>query len=818
MKKSLGEIMHGFSEEITVPKELVFENMPSFPRISKSNHITLMLVNKVKRYIIKDQECILWAQASYIDEQYTYRYLDYRQVFVDKSNVGTIIIRIRFINDKTVRITMNEGFDVLENETEMIKELQMEKCQVIVEEGEDSIQLSNGELTVIIEKEPWNLSIINKKGNVIYKQFGRDNHSFMPYEVCPFGFLFDHSTGEQYACEAVNSDAYEEFYGLGENFTSVNRKGRAFDLWNTNSLGVNTERGYKYIPFYISTNGYGVFYNTSRKIRCDMSAAISKANSTMIEGEVLDMFLIEGRNMKDIIPYYYRLTGFPAVPPKWSFGIWMSKISYGTREEVERVSKKMRENDLPCDVIHIDTDWFAENWVCDWKFDKKKFPEVERMIEHLHQQGYKISLWQLPYIERGKISYEVYDEGIKNGYFAANSNGDMQFPHGLIDFTNPEAVVWYKNKLIKPLLKMGIDVIKVDFGESAPSFFKYAGKNGKEMHNLYALLYNRAVYEATKEELGEEHALIWARSAWAGSQKYPVHWGGDAGTDFGSLASSVKGCLNVSISGIPFWSSDIGGFWFDSNPILYIRWLQFGMFCSHARFHGFYSREPWDFGETAVEVYRIYAKLRYQLLPYIYNQAIAVKEEHTLIHRPMIYEYPDDRNVIHLDTQYLFGRELLVMPVLNEKNFVRGYLPKGIWTDFHTDERILGETWIEKTVPIERMPVYVRENAIIPMCKAMNYVGESNERTYMIHFYPGQGEGHMACYEEKFEVFMLAAETMITISYTETDYNLTLILHNIEANEIYSNGNKLKYQQDGTTTIIPMGSLLERQEINITIK
>ena len=230
------------------------------------------------------------------------------------------------------------------------------------------------------------------------------------------------------------------------------------------------------------------------------------------------------------------------------------------------------------------------------------------MVEQLHRNGYKLSLWQLPYIERGNISYEIYDEGIKNGYFASCPEGDLKFAHGLIDLTNPEAVHWYKEKLIKPLLRLGIDVIKADFGESAPPFFKYAGKDGMEMHNLYALLYNKVIYEATKEELGEENALIWARSAWAGSQQYPVHWGGDSGTDFGSMASSLKGCLNASVSGIPFWSSDIGGFFFQCNPTLYIRWSQWGMFCSHARLHGFYTREPWDYGEEAVTIFRKYAK------------------------------------------------------------------------------------------------------------------------------------------------------------------------------------------------------------------
>lgn len=818
MEKNIEQIMHGLTEASAVSDKLVFENMPVFPRISRSKHITLLLVNRLKSYKIEGNECQILAEGVYVDEKYTYRYLDYRQVFVEKANRGNISIRLAFVNEKTVRISMAEGFSVPDNQTEMIKDMKEEPCQASADETEEELVITAGKLRIVIKKHPWNLSVVNEGGKAVYQQFGKDEHSFMPYEICPFGFLYDGERGERYASESVCLDPYEEVYGLGENFTAVNRKGRTFDLWNTNSLGVNTERGYKYIPFYISTNGYGAFYNTSRKIRCDIGGTLSKASNTLIEGGLFDLFIIEGSTMRDILPYYFKITGIPAVPPKWSFGIWMSKISYGTREEVETVAKNMREYELPCDVIHIDTDWFAENWVCDWRFDENKFPDVESMIKHLHEEGYKISLWQLPYIERGNISWEVYDEGARNGYFASNPGGDMQFPHGLIDFTNPEAVAWYKNKLIKPLLRLGIDVIKVDFGESAPGFFQYAGKEGAEMHNLYALLYNKAAYEAAVEELGEEQALIWARSAWAGSQKYPVHWGGDAGTDFGSLASSLKGCLNASVSGIPFWSSDIGGFWFDTDPVLYIRWLQFGMFCSHARFHGFYTREPWAFGEDAVRIYRKYAAMRYRLLPYIYNQALAVKEELSIIHRPMAYEFTEDFTASALDTQYLFGKELLVVPVLNREGKVKGYLPKGMWTDLETDCITEGGIWISDTVELDKIPVYVRENAIIPMGPVLNYVGETENQPYEVHCYPGIGENHAIFYEIGSKMHMTAETAQVEIRYTSQESQVIFVVHNICVRKVETNGVDMTMEIKGATAIIRITNRCPGNEICLTIR
>lgn len=781
--------MHGLSKTNVVPDEVVFENMPTFPRISRSKGITLLLVNRVKQWYTQGNTVYFTTEAAYIDERYTYRYFDYRHVFLPKQNTSTITVAISFHNEKTVRIRMQEGFAVSENETEMIKDRREKVVSFQVKEEEDLIEVCGGELTVRIFKNPWNLQILDASGKVFYQQFGRDNHSFMPYEICPMGFLYDES-GEQYACEAALKNAYEKYYGVGENFTGVDRTGRAFELWNTNSLGVNTERAYKYIPFYMSSRGYGVFYNTSRKTRMDLGATLSKASYVMVEGKMLDYFIMRGDSAKEILPLYYDITGWPAMPPKWSFGLWISKISYGTREEVETVASKMREYDIPCDVIHVDTDWFAENWICDWKFDEKKFPDVDSMIQGLHKNGFKLSLWQLPYIERGNISYEVFDEAMEKGYFATNPNGDKQFAHGLIDLTNPEAVDWYKNKLIKPLLRKGVDVIKVDFGESAPPFFKYAGKEGAEMHNLYALLYNKVIYEATKEELGEENALIWARSAWAGSQKYPVHWGGDSGTDFGSMESSLKGCLNASLSGIPFWSSDIGGFFFDCNPTLYTRWSQWGMFCSHARLHGFYTREPWDYGEEALEIFRKYVKLRYRLLPYIYNQSLEAVKTGGLMHRAMVYEFPDDGNARSLDTQYLFGQDILVSPVLNEDGDVEVYLPKGRWTDFHTDEVITGPCWIRKKVPLDIMPLYIRENGILPMQQDMNYVDEQPVEAYEVHVYPGIGENTFAFHEESGEIHVQATAECVEISFQKMEKQLHLHLHNVGERDVLVNGEK----------------------------
>ncbi len=818
-KENIGQVMHGLSEQMVVEDEgQIYQNVADFPRISTSKALTLLLVKLMKSYTVSGNKVLFQTEGIYLDEKYTYRYFDYRQVFVEKPNTCRITVELSFMGTHTIRIKMAEGFTVPENRTPMIEDMIQEDVKPDVKDTGEEIIIKYGVLTVFIQKDPWNLRVEDCDGKVFYRQFGRDDHSFMPYEICPLGFLYDPKTGRKFACDAAESDPYEHYYGLGENFTAVDRKGRTFDLWNTNALGTNTDRGYKNIPFYMSSKGYGIFYNTSKMLKCDMGNTLSKASSVMVEGDLLDFFLIYGPSMKEILPRYYDITGWPALPPKWSFGLWISKISYSSREEVETVAKRMRNEDIPCDVIHIDTDWFAENWVCDWKFDEKKFPDVKEMIKNLHSDGYKLSLWQLPYVERGTISYEVYDEGMRNGYFASAANGDMRFPHGLIDFSNPEAVKWFKEDLIKPLLRLGVDVIKVDFGESAPPFFKYAGVDGADMHNLYALIYNQAVYEATVEELGKEKAMIWARSAWAGSQKYPVHWGGDAGTDFGSLASSIKGSLSIGLSGMPFWSSDIGGFWFDVPAKLYIRWSQYGMFCSHARLHGFYTREPWDFGEEALTIFRKYAKLRYRLLPYIYSQSVKTVELGMPMQRAMVYEFPDDLNTTGLDTQYMFGDSLLIAPVLNEEDLVNVYLPEGKWTDFHTDKVTDGGKWLTFHAKLDILPVYVRENAILPMGPEMNYVDEVKTDPYTLHLYPTGGKSEFTVAEDLIHITMNSDETQVEVTISGSDHNYKVVFHNIKGRTYMVNGMQADVIYEGTGTALDIPAQGCNDSIKIIIE
>ncbi len=784
------------AETVANPRGGIFVNSAQFSKITEMKDVGFLLVHKVKSFRQEQNALLIQAEGKFYRQVPTYRYLDFRPMFDELPNTRNICVKVSFVNDWVARIQMAEGFIVPENATEMIADCQWEQVAPKVVEGPETIAISTGALTVTIQKAPWNLTISDRSGRVFYQQFNGDERSFMKYEVCPFGFLFDNQTNEKLACEAVRFDYNEHFYGFGEKFGALDKRGQSLNLWNWNAMGVNTERSYKNIPFFISSKGYGVFYNTSYKLNCDMGNTLYKAYSIMSGDNALDFFVIYGPSIKEILPRYTEITGKPVMPPKWSFGLWMSKISYSSREEVEAVAKKLRENQIPCDVIHIDTDWFDESWVCNWKFSERRFPKVAEMIADLNRQGFKISLWQLPYVEKGKLTVnDAYEEGMEKGYFAALGNGEMEYPHGLIDFSNPEAVEWYQRRLLKPLLEAGISAIKVDFGESAPASYQYNSCEGAAMHNLYALLYNKAAYQATVEVYGKDNSVIWARSTWAGSQKYPVHWGGDPGTDFHGLASSIKGGLSFGLSGFPFWSHDIGGFWFETNPVLYARWAQVGLLSSHARAHGFFTREPWDFGSEVRDIFKKYTELRYRLIPYIYSSALQCVAESLPMFRALVVDYQDDPAVAIIDDQYLFGEAMLVAPILNEDNERDIYLPEGVWTDFWDHRQYRGKQWIHYQAGLDKLPIFIKPGAIIPMGPVMNYIDEKECDPITLDLYPEKGQSGFQIADidqSRIAVSMDASEDEIKVTIAPNCHHFILDIHNcVEIEKVTVGGREL---------------------------
>lgn len=418
------------------------------------------------------------------------------------------------------------------------------------------------------------------------------------------------------------------------------------------------------------------------------------------------------------------------MPPLWSFGIWMSRMTYFSADEVDDICDRLRREHYPCDVIHLDTGWFRTDWLCEWKFNPERFPDPKGFVKRLKDNGFRVSLWQLPYVAAGA---EQLAEAKANHYIstpevsssaADNAGGASNFSAldyaGTIDFTYDKAVDWYKNQLLKPLLDMGVTCIKTDFGENIHMDHRYHAMTPERLNNIYSLLYQRAAYEVTKEVTGD--GIVWARSAWAGCQRYPLHWGGDSASSWDGLAGSLKGGLHFGLSGFAFWSHDVPGFHsipdFMNSPLdedVYVRWTQFGIFSSHMRYHGTCKREPWHYPKIAPIVKRWW-KLRYQLLPYIVEQGEQCTKSGYPMVRALIFHHPHDRQCWHIDDEYYFGSEFLCCPVMNSENKRDIYLPEGLWVNFFTGQRLEGGRWYYGVeVPLDQMPVFARPGSLIKM-------------------------------------------------------------------------------------------------------
>lgn len=565
---------------------------------------------------------------------------------------------------------------------------------------------------------------------VVYPDGKREIHlaaydHFSPprYDGLPLAYCVKDGHKER-ATLSFECKADECFAGTGERFTKMDLSGHTFFLKNQDGQGVNNRRTYKNIPFYLSSRMYGTFYHTCAHSKLSLAHVSTRSVEFLSDQAMIDAFIIAGDTVEEILRGYRDLTGYPSMPPLWSFGIWMSRMTYFSADEVDEICDRLRAEHYPCDVIHLDTGWFRTDWLCEWKFNEKRFPDPKGFIHSLKDKGFRVSLWQLPYVAEDA---EQIDEARENDYIAPltkqqaseGSNFSALDYAGTIDFTYPKATEWYKG-LLKNLLDMGVVCIKTDFGENIHMDAKYKGMSPELLNNLYALLYQKAAYEVTKEVTGD--GIVWARAAWAGCQRYPLHWGGDSCSSWDGMAGSLKGGLHFGLSGFAFWSHDVPGFHTLPNFMnsivddkVYMRWTQFGVFSSHMRYHGTNKREPWFYPAIAPMVKKWW-KLRYKLLPYIYEQSKKATHSGYAVLRALIFEHPADKMCWHIDDEYYFGDDFLVAPVMNSEDCRDVYLPEGEWVNFFTGERIRGGQWLKGVkVPLDEMPVYVREGAVIPV-------------------------------------------------------------------------------------------------------
>ncbi|OPZ29056.1 MAG: Alpha-xylosidase [Lentisphaerae bacterium ADurb.BinA184] len=613
--------------------------------------------------------------------------------------------------------------------------------------GARTVELATAAVRVRVALQPFKVEIHDRDGRKLCGCGGPEKDNFCNWDSVNTGVARSLEDGSPIACESFDLHADESIYGLGEKFIRLDKVGQTIDLRMVDALGVTTPRSYKNIPFYVSTRGYGVFFNHSSLMTYWVgSLSAADVQVAAADDDFLDYFIITG-SIKEVLSRYTDITGKSAVPPKWTFGYWQSKISYQSAEETLEIARRMRENEVPCDVIHLDTHWFKQDWYCDLEFAPDRFPDPAAYLKALADMGFKVSLWQLPYIPEGS---KLFDDLKAVDGFVRNRDGGLyncgicftpgfKGIVGVVDYSNPHAVAVHQEHF-RRLFRLGAKVIKTDFGEDAPLDGVYHdGTPGHRMHNLYPLLYNRALFEVTREATGD--GVVWARSAWAGNQRYPLHWGGDNSPNYFNLIPQIAGGLSFGLSGFPFWSQDIGGFCGTTNDALLIRWMQLGMFISHSRIHGFGDRELYKFKPDTLRICRDYIRLRYRLMPYIYGSAIVCVRDSLPMLRALVIEYPDDLAVRNLSDEFLFGDSLLVAPVFSEDDGRQVYLPAGVWTDWWTGERIPGGQSLRVEAGLERLPLYLREGALVPLGPVMNYVDEkpTDEIELVVAAFSGDG-------------------------------------------------------------------------------
>lgn len=567
-----------------------------------------------------------------------------------------------------------------------------------------------GKLELEVQYDPFHIILRDGAGRELtHTLHASDSMSLQNYNPLPFSFV--RSAGDMHKYPAVSLEIHpgEHFYGCGESFTRLDKSGQKLILWTKDANGVETSDVYKPVPFFMSSRGYGVFYHTSCPLTLDFGSAYAQAQTAFMGDEGIDIFLMTG-TPKEVLGAYTGLTGKSPLPPLWSFGLWMSRITYKSEAEAREVAAALKTHRIPCDVIHLDTGWFEEDWLCNYKFSPSRFDDPKKMIEDLNRAGYRICLWQIPYFTPKN---ELFSELVSCGLAVKNADGQLPTDDAVLDFSNPDTVEWYAEKL-GGLFELGVSAIKADFGEAAPLTGAYAsGASGFTEHNLYPLRYNKAVYEATMQSRGE--GVIWGRSAWAGSQRYPLHWGGDCENNDMGMLCSLRGGLSFGASGFSYWSHDVGGFVRQSPEELYNRWTFMGIFTSHMRCHGAPPKEPWAYSQPFCDSFRHMLELRYRLLPYIMAQSALCSAQGLPLLRAMFIECPDDENCAAMEDEYFFGEDILVAPLFEAGDSRRVYLPAGQWVELGTNHVFRGGCWHTVQATVYPGLAFVRAGAVLPM-------------------------------------------------------------------------------------------------------
>jgi alpha-D-xyloside xylohydrolase len=631
---------------------------------------------------------------------------------------------VSFVTPRTVRLQLSTQVAEIPKEGSlMLKGVPGADDSWEMSSAESSTTYASRFGSVTVAYDPLHFEFRDASGKLLTRtRHLSDSMSVVNTRPTPFSFVRTASSLRRHIAASFSLSSDEKLFGCGESFTRLDKRGQKLILWTYDAYSAQTPDMYKPVPFFMSSRGYGMFVHTSAPLTFDLGASYNEANVTYLGDDSLDLFFFFGRP-KEILSEYTALTGRAPVPPVWSFGLWMGRESYYSEDEVRDVAKRLRAYRIPCDVVHLDVGWTEVPHRCDFKFSESRFNDPAKMLSDLKAQGFRLSLWQLPYLNPKNPLHWL---AIEEDYVVLTATGDPPADDAIIDMSDPKAVEWYQEKLAG-LLEMGVGLFVADFGEAASLSGIYAQrKSGFREHNLYPLRYNKAVAEITEEITGNR--IMWARSAWAGSQRYPVHWGGDAENTDGAMSATLRGGLSLGLCGFSFWGHFIGGFAYQSPKELYRRWLAFGMLSSHGCCNGAPPKEPWEYGEEFTEEFRRIVELKYRLMPYVYAQAKLCSREGYPMLRTLFFEYPDDPTAWLIEDQYLFGRDILVAPLMENVQSRDVYLPSGLWTDYQSGKTYEGAGWHHIFVGDIPIVMLVKEGAAIPRIKLAQSTAEMDWR------------------------------------------------------------------------------------------
>jgi alpha-D-xyloside xylohydrolase len=683
-------------------------------------------------------------------------------------------------NDIAVTATHFTGYDAGEPRYELHETPDPVKIRITAKEA----VMTAGDITVRVNREQWAYQF-EADGRVLTSS-GLRNLGYMRWDKypAPLGPEDDYFSQDYkpYMLNELSLKPGECVYGLGERFSAFVKNGQVVNMWNEDG-GTASQIAYKNIPFYMTSENYGVFVDHSGLVSFEVASEKVEYVGFSVEGEQLRYHLFYGKTPADILEAYTNLTGKPALPPEWSFGLWLSTCFKPQYDEktVTAMIDGMQKRGIPFRVFHFDCYWMKALHWCDFEWDDEQFSDVKGMLKRYHARGLKICAWINPYIAQNTKAFE---EGKAAGYFLLRDDGygvkqvdNWQPGMALVDFTNPNAVKWYQGKL-KKVLDAGVDCFKTDFGERIPIDVSYFdGSDPKAMHNYYTFLYNRTVFELLKKEKGDDQAIVFARSATAGSQQFPVHWGGDCFASYGSMAETLRGGLSFAMSGFAFWSHDISGFESTATPDLYKRWLQFGIFSTHSRLHGSDTyRVPWIFDEEACEVAKKFSALKNTLMPYLFRMAAVAHEKGTPVMRPMPFAWPADPAAKYLDMQYMLGDSLLVAPIFNDRSEAQFYLPAGQWINLLDGEVKEGGRWYTEKYDYFHMPVFVKENTLLAVGSDDRQPDYDYTKNVCLHYYlPAAPAAGKRAEEARCEIPDASGRTVFTASAkTAADGRITI--------------------------------------------